>query len=307
MTKNMTISVEDGEEGLRLDRFLVTRLEGFTRSAIQRIIENGKVMLKGKPVSANHKTHPLEKFSVEIPPPDPASAEAEDIPLDIVYEDADIVIVNKPVGMVVHPAKGHFTGTLVNALLHRCTGLSGIGGEMRPGIVHRLDKETSGLIAVAKHDASHNALSGQLKSRTMGREYLAVVRGVVRPPQGTIDKPIGRHNLYRKKMTVHPKKSSGARDAITLYETIENFKESTLLRVKLKTGRTHQIRVHLSAIGYPILGDTVYGKDRAKLISRPALHAAKLTLVHPTTGKTMVFETPPPPDLSLLLDKLRKG
>jgi len=303
MTRAITVTVQEGQEGLRLDRFLVLHMEGISRSSIQKIIESGKVTLHGKALPANHKTRSGEEFCVEIPPPEPSSAAAEDIPLEIVYED--IVIVNKRAGMVVHPAKGHFSGTLVNALLHHCTGLSGIGGEMRPGIVHRLDKDTSGLIAVAKNDVAHASLSDQLKARSMGREYLAVVRGVMRPPSGTLDKPIGRHHLYRKKMTVNPK-SSGGRDAVTLYETLENFKDSTLLKVKLKTGRTHQIRVHLSAAGYPIMGDTVYGKDTSKLIARPALHAARLSLVHPATGKKMVFEVAVPDDLEKLLEKLRK-
>ncbi|MBI5178251.1 MAG: RluA family pseudouridine synthase [Nitrospinae bacterium] len=304
MTGVRIVTVAPGEEEVRADRFLAEKVEGLSRSAVQKLMDAGRITLGGKPLAANHKTRRGDEYRVEIPPPEPTEAEAEAIPLDIVYEDGDIVIVNKAAGMVVHPAKGHFGGTLVNALLHGIKDLSGIGGEMRPGIVHRLDKDTTGLIAVAKNDAAHASLSDQLRSRQMGREYLAVVRGHLAPPSGTIDKPIGRHHLYRKKMTVNPKKSEG-REAVTLYETVERFADCALVRVKLKTGRTHQIRVHFSAIGHPIMGDAVYGKGKTLLIARPALHAARLSLVHPSSGKTMTFEAPLPEDFSALLIKLR--
>ena len=304
MNNRIVIAVPEAENGERLDKFLTEKLPELSRSAVQRLIEKGLVTLAGLPVPSRHKISGGEEFAVEIPPPEPLDAEAEDIPIDIVYEDEHIAIINKAAGMVVHPAKGHAHGTLVNALLARLSGLSGIGGKIRPGIVHRLDKETSGLLAVAKNDEAHTALSDQLKSRTMGREYLAVIRGVITPPSGTINKPIGRHPLYRKKMSV---KTDFPRDAVTLYETVETYRAAALLRLKLKTGRTHQIRVHMAAVGHPLLGDTLYGKEKSRLIGRFALHAETLTLVHPATGETMRFTAPPPADFAELLEKLRGG
>lgn len=304
MNNRIVIAVQEAEDGERLDKFLTERLPDLSRSAVQRLIELGLVTLAGQPVPSRHKTEVGEEFAVEIPPPEPLDAEAENIPLDIIFEDEHIVIINKASGMVVHPAKGHVHGTLVNALLGHCEGLSGIGGKIRPGIVHRIDKDTTGLLAVAKNDAAHTALSEQLKNRTMGREYLGVIRGIITPPAATINKPIGRHPLYRKKMSV---KTNFPRDAVTMYQTVEVYRAATLVRLKLKTGRTHQIRVHMSAVGHPLLGDSLYGKEKTKLIGRPALHAETLTLVHPVTGETMRFTAPLPPDFIALLDKLRGG
>ncbi len=304
MNRRMIVVVPPGASGERLDRFVAARLPELSRSGVQRLVEKGLVTLEGSPAAASQKVREGEAYRVEIPPPELLETEAEAIPLDIVHEDDDIVVVNKAAGMVVHPAKGHERGTLVNALLAHCGGLSGIGGKIRPGIVHRIDKDTSGLLAVAKNDAAHAALSAQLKSRTMGRLYLAVVRGIITPPAGTIDKPIGRHPLYRKKMSV---KSDSPREAVTLYETLETYKAAALLRVKLKTGRTHQIRVHMAAVGHPLLGDMVYGKEKTRLIGRPALHAETLILVHPSTGEAMRFSVPPPDDFVRLLDALRGG
>ncbi len=304
MSDRIVIAVQEAEDGERLDKFLTEKLPELSRSAVQRLIEKGHVTLAGLPVPSRHKTSVGEEFSVDIPPPEPLDAEAENIPLDIVYEDDHIAIINKAAGMVVHPAKGHAHGTLVNALLGHCEGLSGIGGKIRPGIVHRIDKETTGLLAVAKNDVAHAALSEQLKTRTMGREYLGVIRGVITPPAGTINKPIGRHPLYRKKMSV---KTNFPRDAVTMYETVETYRAASLVRLKLKTGRTHQIRVHMSAVGHPLLGDSLYGKEKTKLIGRPALHAETLTLVHPVTGETMRFTAPLPADFIALLEKLRGG
>jgi 23S rRNA pseudouridine1911/1915/1917 synthase len=297
-----------GEEGIRLDHFLVARLDGISRTAIQRALKGGLVTLKGRPVSANHKTRSAEEFCGVIPPPEPLSAEATDIPVSVVYEDDDIIIVDKPSGMVVHPAKGHEKDTLVNALVFKGKSLSDTGDSIRPGIVHRLDKDTTGLIAVAKNAAAHASLSEQLKSREMGREYLTVVRGIPKAASGEINKPIGRNKVLRKKMTVFTARTTTSRSALTMYETIEAFPlgNAAFLRVGLKTGRTHQIRVHLSSIGNPVIGDEVYGRQKSNLIDRPALHAAKLTLIHPTTGKTMVFEAPLPPDFLKLLASLRK-
>ena len=300
--------VSPGEEGIRLDHFLVARLDGISRTAIQRALKGGLVTLKGRPVSANHKTRAAEEFCGVIPPPEPLSAEATDIPVSVVYEDDDIIIVDKPSGMVVHPAKGHEKDTLVNALVFKGKSLSDTGDSIRPGIVHRLDKDTTGLIAVAKNAAAHASLSEQLKSREMGREYLTVVRGIPKAASGEINKPIGRNKVLRKKMTVFTARTTTSRSALTMYETIEAFPlgNAAFLRVGLKTGRTHQIRVHLSSIGNPVIGDEVYGRQKSNLIDRPALHAAKLTLIHPTTGKTMVFEAPLPPDFLKLLASLRK-
>lgn len=297
------IKVKKDEGGQRLDRFLTSRLEGYTRSKVSRLIGEGNILLEGKKVQASHRTKPEEEFVVAPPEPVPSDIKPEEIPLDIVYEDSDIAIVNKQSGMVVHPAKGNYSGTLVNALLQHCKNLSGIGGTLRPGIVHRLDKETSGLIAVAKNDTAHTSLSAQLSSREMSREYLAVVRGRLKESKGKIDKPIGRHPLYRKKMSIRTKTP---REAVTDYEVIESFKEATYLKIKLQTGRTHQVRVHMSSINHPLLGDLVYGKKKTNLINRPALHAAGLGFVHPKTGKRMVFTAPLPADFENLLNCLRK-
>jgi 23S rRNA pseudouridine1911/1915/1917 synthase len=301
-------SVGPGEEGLRIDLFLTQRLEGVSRTAIQRALKGGLVTIDGRAVASNYKTRAGDVINGAIPAAEPLSATPEDIPVTVVYEDDDLIIVDKPSGMVVHPAKGHAKDTLVNALLFKGKSLSDTGDNVRPGIVHRLDRDTTGLIAVAKTTKAHASLSEQLKSREMGREYLAVVRGVLRPASGEIDKPIGRHKVHRKKMTVNESRSGATRSAQTLYETMEVFPTvppASLLKVRLKTGRTHQIRVHLSAVGNPVMGDAVYGKEKSKLIDRPALHAAKLTLIHPTSGKTMVFEAPLPPDFLQLIASLR--
>lgn len=299
--------VGPGEEGMRLDRFLAAKLDGTSRTAIQKALKGGLVTLNGRPVAANHKTKSGEDFKGSIPVPEPLSAEPVDIPVNVVYEDDDLIIVDKPAGMVVHPAKGHEKDTLVNALVFKGKSLSDTGDDFRPGIVHRLDKDTTGLLAVAKNAAAHSSLSEQLKSRAMGREYLTVVRGIPKPPSGVIDKPIGRNKVLRKKMTVVPARTTSSRSAQTVYETLEAFPSgnAAYLRVGLKTGRTHQIRVHLSSVGNPVIGDELYGRQKSNLIDRPALHAAKLTLIHPTTGKTMVFSSPLPEDFLRLLASLR--
>lgn len=287
---------------MRADVFLVSKLAGLSRSSIKRLMDSGCVMVDKNRVTPHHKTRAGEEFRIEIPEVRPIEKTPEDIPLDIVYQDADVAVVNKAAGMVVHPAKGHPAGTLVNALLFHLKDLSGIGGEIRPGIVHRLDKDTTGLIAVAKNDKAHLSLSEQLKSRTMKRGYLAVVRGVMKNRSGRVEKPIGRHPVYRKKVSV---RTRNPREALTEYETLETFQEASYVRVTLRTGRTHQIRVHMSSIGHPILGDTVYGKDKTKLIARPALHAARLSFSHPESGKTMQFSAPLPQDFEKLLAHLR--
>ncbi|MDH5542534.1 MAG: RluA family pseudouridine synthase [Nitrospinota bacterium] len=301
--RTITVAVDEGEENERLDSFLAKKIRKLSRSAVARLIKEGAIVLNEKSVTANQKTKSGETFTVNIPAPEPLEAEPENIPLDIVYEDDDIIVVNKQAGLVVHPAKGNSRGTLVNALLYHCKNLSGIGGKLRPGIVHRLDKDTSGLIAIAKNDEAHHSLSEQLKSRSMGREYVAIVRGLLKKERGIINDAIGRHPQYRKKMSIRTEKP---REALTEYEVIERFAEHTYVRLRLKTGRTHQIRVHLSSKNHPVLGDMLYGKQKTGLIDRPALHARKMTLIHPKSGEKMEFEASIPGDIEELLAQLRK-
>ena len=276
--------------GIRIDVFLSEKLPEVSRSGAQKLIESGLVTFNGKPVRKNHRTEPGQVFTVTLPEPEPTDAVPEDIPLDIVYEDGDVVVVNKPRGMVVHPAPGHFSGTLVNALLYHCgNSLSGIGGALRPGIVHRIDKDTSGLIIVAKNDIAHKCLSEQLSDRSLSRVYEAVVCGNLREDTGRIDAPIGRHPTDRKRMTVTEKNS---RPAATRYEVIARYNGYTHVRCILETGRTHQIRVHMAYIGHPVGGDLVYGRKKPeKGLSGQCLHAKKIKFIHPTKKVPMEFET----------------
>lgn len=269
--------------GERLDSFLAARLPGLTRSAAARLIETGQVLVDGKPARKSAKLAGRETVEVTLPDPEPADALPQDIPLDVVYEDGDVIVVNKPKGMVVHPAAGHWDGTLVNALLFRCAGsLSGINGRLRPGIVHRIDKDTSGLLIAAKNDFAHQALAAQLADHTLSRVYEAVVCGGIREDHGTVDAPIGRHPADRKKMTVTEKNS---RPAVTHFEVLERCGGYTHIRCRLETGRTHQIRVHMAYLGRPLLGDTVYGRKKPELgQSSQVLHARELTFLHPRTG-----------------------
>ena len=308
---NTVVELISGEEsaGERLDVFL-SRNTGFSRTSCGRLVEEGAVKVCGGEADKNHRMKPGDRVSVVLPELKETDATPEDIPLDVVYEDDDLIIVNKPAGMVVHPAAGTEAGTLVNALLYRCGDtLSGIGGEKRPGIVHRIDKETSGLIAVAKNDACHAALSEQLKTRTMGRVYLAVCRGVIKEDRGTIDRPIGRHPKDRKKMAV----VAGGRNAVTDYTVLRRFSGWTYLKLELRTGRTHQIRVHLASAGHPLMGDKVYGggatafeKKHADLLPGQLLHAKELHLIHPGSGKKMSFEAPLPDNFLKILDLLER-
>ena len=272
--------------GERVDVFLAANLSGLTRSAAQRLLETGRVSLDGAPVRKNHRTSPGESFIVEQDEPEPSAAAPQDIPLDIVYEDEDVVVVNKPRGMVVHPAPGHPDGTLVNALLKHCGGsLSGIGGVKRPGIVHRIDKDTSGLVIAAKNDRAHLALASQLSDRTLTREYDAIVRGSLKNDSGTINAPIGRHPSDRKRQAVTDKHS---RPAVTHYEVTARYDGYTRVLCRLETGRTHQIRVHMAYIGHPVLGDAVYGRKKPELgLSGQCLHARKLRFLHPATNEPM--------------------
>lgn len=288
--------------GQRVDKWLSAQPEfTWTRSALQNWMEEGRVTADGKVLSKSDKLHGGETLEVEIPDPEPLSLEPEDIPLDIVYEDEDLLVVNKPKGMVVHPAPGHATGTLVHALLYHCgDSLSGVNGVLRPGIVHRIDRDTSGLLLVAKNDTAHQSLSAQIAAHTFTREYRAVAMGQFAQTEGTISAPIGRHPTDRKKMCVTEKNS---KPAVTHYHVLTQYQKAAYLRLTLETGRTHQIRVHLAHIGHPVLGDSVYGKAYPG-IDGQCLHAAKVGFVHPTTGAYMEFESPLPAYFTRILDSL---
>ncbi len=299
--------------GARCDVFAAEKL-GITRSAAQKLLSDGKITVNGTAAAKNYKLRVGDRLEVTLPEPEPYEVTAEDIPLDIVYEDGDIIVINKPRGMVVHPAPGHISGTLVNGLMHHCgDSLSGINGILRPGIVHRIDRDTSGLICVAKNDAAHLGLSEQLKDHTMHREYRAIVTGGFSDEEGTVNAPMGRHPTDRKKMAVIKGTGKTAREAVTHYRVLERFRGFSLIEAVLETGRTHQIRVHLSYIGHPLMGDEVYGgghttfeKHNAPLLHGQCLHAAALILIHPRTGEKMRFEAPIPDDFAALLEKLRK-
>jgi 23S rRNA pseudouridine1911/1915/1917 synthase len=311
MTPTHTVTVTDDAEGVRLDRFLVSVLPNQSRSQVQRLIENGFVKVGDRGARANQAVKTGQVISVEIAEPSEPVPHAEEIPLPIVYQDRELVVVDKPAGMVVHPAAGHSSGTLVNALLHHVDDLSGIGGEKRPGIVHRLDRGTSGLMVVAKNDRAHESLSQQFHDRQVEKEYVALVWGEVMAGK-RIDAPIGRDPVNRKKMSARSRRS---REAVTRIVRADHFGRTlTLVRVALHTGRTHQIRVHLSAIGHPIVGDSLYGGVHRRVpgdlravthLERPFLHAAKLAFRHPADGRRMEFESSLPDDLQRVLDELR--
>lgn len=281
------------QDGLRVDVFLAGCLPELTRSAVQRLLAEGSVTCGGAPVRKNARTEAGAVYAVTLPEARPVETAAQDIPLDIVYEDGDVLVINKPKGLVVHPAAGHEDGTLVNALLAHCgESLSGVGGERRPGIVHRIDKDTSGLLVAAKNDFAHLALSAQLADHTMARTYEAVVCGNLRDDAGTVDAPIGRHPTDRKRMAVTQK---NARRAVTHWSVIARYNGYTHIRCELETGRTHQIRVHMAHIGHPLLGDLVYGHKRPeKGLSGQCLHARALRFIHPRTGELVTFTCPLP-------------
>ena len=289
--------------GERADAFLARVVPDLTRSAAQRLLEAGAVRLAGRPVRKNYRTAPGDVLEVDIPAPQPVDLVPQDIPLDIVYEDGDVIVVNKPVGMVVHPAPGHSDGTLVNALLYHCGNtLSGINGTLRPGIVHRIDRDTSGLIIAAKNDRAHLSLAAQLQDHSLSRVYEAVAVGGLREDCGTVDAPIGRHRTDRKKMAVVP----DGRRAVTHWEVIARYQGVTHLRCRLETGRTHQIRVHLAYIGHPILGDTVYGaKKPVPGLTGQCLHATGLQFLHPSTGEKITLTCPLPEEFTKMLKKLQ--
>ena len=288
----------------RLDAFLASSLDGLTRSQATRLIESGEVAVNGRAVGKSYKLAGGEDIAVTLPEPEPVEAVPQDIPLDVVYEDADVIVVNKPSGMVVHPAPGHPDGTLVNALLYHCAGtLSGIGGALRPGIVHRIDRDTSGLIIAAKNDAAHQYLSAQLADHTLARTYECIVVGALREDRGTVDAPIARHPTDRKRMAV----VAGGREAVTHWEVIARYPGYTHVRCRLETGRTHQIRVHMAYIGHPILGDTVYGaKKEVPGLTGQCLHAVGLRFLHPRTHEVVELSCPLPDEFTRMLKKIRK-
>ena len=299
-----TLTLRADRPGERADQLLCRQIEGLTRSAAQKLLEQGLVRCQGAPLKKNARPDPGAELTVELPEPEPVDILPQDIPLDIVYEDQDVIVVNKPVGLVVHPAPGHPDGTLVNALLYHCgDSLSGINGEKRPGIVHRIDRDTSGLIIVAKNDAAHLALAAQLEDHTLARVYECVVQGNLREDSGTIDAPIARNPNDRKKMAVVP----GGRRAVTHYQVLGRYNGYTHVECRLETGRTHQIRVHMSYSGHPLLGDTVYRGKAVKGLAGQCLHARQLTFLHPRTGEAMTVECPLPDWFTAILNKLERG
>lgn len=303
--EKILLTAAEEDAGCRIDRFITSRCESLTRNAVQRLCDELRVLVGGKAVSKNYKLRTADEVCIAVPQPRALSALPQDIPLDILFEDAHLLVVNKPKGMVVHPAAGNEDGTLVNALLHHCRGsLSGINGVIRPGIVHRIDKDTSGLLAVAKTDAAHVHLSAQIKAHTVTRRYQAVVYGPVKNDSGRVDAPIGRHPTDRKKMCVTDKHS---RQAATCYRVVQWFDGFTHLALELETGRTHQIRVHMAHIGHPVAGDPVYGpKKLLSSLNGQCLHAGTLGFIHPALGEYMEFFSEPPAEFLDFLAKLQQ-
>ncbi len=298
-------SVSEEESGQRLDQLLLARYEGNTRSYLQRLIRDGFVSVNGAPAKTGRKMRRKDRVAIEFPPVKETEIKAENLPIDILYEDNDLIIVNKPRGMVVHPAPGHMSGTLVNALLYHCKdSLSGINGVLRPGIVHRIDRDTSGSLIVCKNDSAHQAVAAQLKEHSVTRKYRAIVYGLLRE-DGTIRTTIGRHPQRRKEMAVNV---PGGKDAVTHFHVLETFDGFSYLECQLETGRTHQIRVHMKSIGHPVLGDLLYGPKNCPIPSPPAqmLHALTIGLIHPTTGEYLEVSAPLPDDFEQMLAVLRK-
>lgn len=301
--EDIKIIIDESLIGQRIDKILTKKLSDFSRTQVQLFIQNGCVKVNDKVIKASYKVELNDCIEIHIPEPENTDVLAEDIPLDIVYEDQDVIVVNKPTGMIVHPSSGIYTGTLVNALLHHCHDLSGINGIMRPGIVHRIDKETSGLLMVAKNDMSHQNLSQQLQEHSVVRRYWALVHGLIPHEFGRIEAPIGRDPNDRQKMTCTDK---NAKEAITNFKVLERFKDMTLVECRLETGRTHQIRVHMQYIGHPVYGDPQYGLKRDDNTYGQYLHAKVLGFVHPRTNEDMYFESELPDFFQEKLDELRK-
>ena len=305
--RRLEFLVDFNHRALRLDVFLSENQNEFSRSHLKKLIEQGHASVNDSPTQAKYRTKTGDKIILNIYPPSPSEIEAESIPLTIIYEDEAMLVVNKPAGMVVHPAPGHVKGTLVNALLSHCSDLSGIGGVERPGIVHRLDKDTSGVVLIAKNEIAHRVLANQFKNRKVKKTYLALVRGIVKSASGVIETSIGRHKTNRKKMTAT---MDQGRQAETRYEVIETLGHFSYLRLFPKTGRTHQIRVHLASIHHPVLGDSLYGGNIAEpylKVPRQALHAHRVEINHPLNKQPLVFEAPVPPDINNYLAKYRQN
>jgi 23S rRNA pseudouridine1911/1915/1917 synthase len=296
------VTAEDA--GIRIDRYLSDQCSQVSRSYLQKLLKEEAVLVNQKPVKSNYKVGTLDKIQLSIPEAVELEIEAEDMPLDIIYEDKDIILINKPKGMVVHPAAGHYSGTLVNGLMAHCKeDLSGINGVMRPGIVHRIDMDTTGALIVCKNDVAHNSIAEQLKEHSITRKYFAVVHGVLKQDEGTVSAPIGRHPVDRKKMSINEK---NGREAVTHYRVLERYRQFTYVECQLETGRTHQIRVHLASIGHPLLGDSVYGPAKSPYrLNGQTLHAGILGIIHPRTGEYMEFTAPLPDYFEDLLRKLR--
>ena len=304
MTEEFKAEYTPGEEILRIDRFLGSRLEQVSRSYLQKLVKDGAVLVNGKPVKSSYKVENGDRIRLEIPDAVEPEIEAEPMALDILYEDSDIILINKPKGMVVHPAAGHYSGTLVNGLMAHCKNeLSGINGVMRPGIVHRIDMDTTGVLIVCKNDKAHNAIAEQLKVHSITRKYYAIVHGVLKADTGTVNAPIGRHPVDRKKMSINEK---NGKEAVTHYRVLQRFRRFTFVECQLETGRTHQIRVHMASIGHPLLGDQVYGPAKVPFsgLQGQTLHAGVLGIIHPSTGEYMEFTAPLPAYFEALLKKL---
>lgn len=302
MSQEFVVAPEDA--GVRIDRYLSDQCQDISRSYLQKLLKEESVLVEEKPVKSNYKVNTGDRISLTLPEIREPEIVPEDIPLDIIYEDKDIILINKPKGMVVHPAAGHYSGTLVNGLMSHCRSeLSGINGVMRPGIVHRIDMDTTGVLIVCKNDMAHNSISQQLKEHSITRRYAAIVHGVLKDDEGTINAPIGRHPIDRKKMSINEK---NGRDAITHYRVLERFRQYTYIECQLETGRTHQIRVHMASTGHPLLGDSVYGPAKCPFrLNGQTLHAGILGIIHPRTGEYMEFSAPLPDYFEELLRKLR--
>lgn len=295
--------VAEGEAALRIDRYLSNRCQELSRSYIQKLLKDEAVFVNGKSVKCNYKIVSGDRIELVIPEAAEPEIAAEEMALDICFEDSDLIIINKPKGMVVHPAAGHYTQTLVNGLMFHCKGdLSGINGVLRPGIVHRIDMDTTGLLIVCKNDIAHNRIAGQLKEHSITRKYYAIVHGVIKAGQGTVDAPIGRHPADRKKMSINHKNGKAA---VTHYRVLERFRGYTFVECQLETGRTHQIRVHMASLGHPLLGDTVYGSQKCPYqLQGQTLHAGVIGFIHPRTAEYMEFQAPLPEYFQSLLKKL---
>lgn len=296
-------TVQEDQHLERIDTFIATQNDEWSRSQVQAWLKEDFVLVNGEKIKRNYKVKQGDEISVSVPDPKPLEVIAENIPLEVYYEDADVIVVNKPRGMVVHPALGHETGTLVNALMYHCKDLSGINGVLRPGIVHRIDKDTSGLLMVAKNDVAHEKLAEQLRQKTSVRKYIAIVHGVIPHEEGTIDAPIGRDKSDRQSMTVT---EDNSKEAVTHFRVLDRFDEFTLVECQLETGRTHQIRVHMKYIGYPLAGDPKYGPRKTLDIDGQALHAAVLGFKHPRTDEYLEFSSPIPKVLENIIEQLSR-